>query len=506
MAASTSGYRATGSVGKRCSCRDGANKLLGKDCPKLKRSEHGQWFWRLELPEDSDGRARPRRRSGFTTSTAAQAELDLARDLLAIPERGDDAALCAVGDLIAEALSDKAPLPEIDAVRQLLRAGVVRLTHPTVGQWLAEWLAGKKNVRAGTLRTYTSHVRLYLAPDLGKVRLDKLRVEHVEDMFEMIVEFNDEIAAARASKDPARIAAVRYRRPVGATTMQRIRATLRIALNTAISRELITFNAAKWVKLPPENRPPALVWTPERISRWKSTGQLPSPVMVWTPAQTGQFLDHITGDRLYGLFHLVAHCGLRRGEACGLRWIDTDLTRDPATGEAMGSIHVLDQIVQLGWETIHSVPKTDESMSTVALDPITALELLEHRVRQDTERQSVVSSDGVWVQTGLVFTDPVGGELHPAAVTKHFRALTEQAGLPPIRLHDLRHGTATIALSAGVDMKVVQHMLRHKNLSTTSNLYTSVLPEVARAAAAEIAAAIPRLAQPAAGAPVEVAS
>ena len=506
MAAGSPGYRATGSVGKRCACRDGANKLLGKECPKLKRSEHGQWFWRLELPEDADGRARPRRRSGFSTSTAAQAELDTARDLLSIPEPGDQAALCAVGDLIAEALSDKASLPATDAVRQLLRAGVARLTHPTVGHWLGEWLAGKKNVRPGTLRTYTSHVRLYLEPYLGKLRLDKLRVEHVEDMFDMITEFNDEIAAARASGDSARIVAVRYRRPVGATTMQRIRATLRIALNTAISRELITFNAAKWVKLPPETRPPALVWTPERTSRWKATGQLPSPVMVWTPAQTGQFLDHITGDRLYGLFHLVAHCGLRRGEACGLRWIDTDLTRDPATGEAAGSIHVLDQIVQLGWGTIHSEPKTDESRSTVALDPTTALELIEHQVRQDVERQSVISSGGGWVQTGLVFTDPGGDELHPAAVTTRFRALTEQAGLPPIRLHDLRHGAATIALAAGVDMKVVQHMLRHKNLSTTSNLYTSVLPEVARAAAAEIAAAIPRLAQPAAGAPVEVAS
>jgi integrase len=469
---------------------------LGKNCPKLARGSHGQWYYRLELPEDTQGRRRPRRRSGFDSHTCAQAELDHARELLALPEAGDDTALGAVGDLIAEAISQQRPLPEVTTVRQLLRAGAVRLTHPTVGQWLTNWLASKKNIAAGTHRSYSTHVQLYLNRYLGKLRLDKLRVEHVADMFDMIVENNDEIRAARASNDPARRQAVRYQRPVGATTMQRIRSTLRSALNDAIRRELITFNAAKWVQLPAENRPPALVWTPERIRRWKATGVLPSPVMVWTPTQTGQFLDHILGDRLYALFHLVAHCGLRRGEACGLRWIDTDLTHDPDTGAAVGTIHVLNQIIELGWATHQTTPKTNESMATVALDPATTIELIEHRDRQDTERQTLISSGGAWVESGLVFTDTNGDELHPAAVTARFRALAAQAGLPPIRLHDLRHGAATTALAAGVDMKVVQAMLRHANITTTSNLYTNVLPEVAHAAALNIAAAIPRAPRP----------
>lgn len=77
-------------------------------------------------------------------------------------------------------------------------------------------------------------------------------------------------------------------------------------------------------------------------------------------------------------------------------------------------------------------------------------------------------------------------------MTTQFQQLTRSAGLPPIRLHDLRHGAATTALAAGVEMKVVQHMLRHADITTTSNLYTSVLDEVARAAAADLANAIPR--------------
>ncbi|HZD16251.1 MAG TPA: tyrosine-type recombinase/integrase [Pseudonocardiaceae bacterium] len=504
-------YKAKGSVDRRCSCQDAQNKLLGNNCPKLARGNHGQWYWRLELPEDAEGRRRPRRRSGFDSHTAAQAELDWVRALLALPQDGDDAALCTVGDLIAEALHDKRPLPETDTVRQLLRAGVTRLTHPSVGQWLAQWLAAKKDLAPGTHRSYTSHIRLYLDRYLGTIRLDKLQVHHVCDMFDDIVDYNDEIAAARASGDPARAAAVRYRRPVRASTMQRIRATLRTALNDAISEQLITFNPAKWVKLPAENRPPALVWTPERVNRWKATGVTPSPVMVWTPAQTGQFLDRILGDRLYALFHLVAHCGLRRGEACGLRWIDTDLTptHDPDpdpevdTEVAVGTIHVLNQIVQLGWATDQTAPKTHESMSTVALDPATTIELIEHRVRQDLEHHTVIGRGGTWIESGLVFTDTDGDQLHPAAVTARFHTLLNKAGLPPIRLHDLRHGAATTALAAGVDMKVVQAMLRHANLTTTSNLYTSVLPQVAHAAAADIAAAIPRKPRPTHPTPID---
>jgi Phage integrase family len=96
------------------------------------------------------------------------------------------------------------------------------------------------------------------------------------------------------------------------------------------------------------------------------------------------------------------------------------------------------------------------------------------------------------METGLVFTQEDGSRLHPADVTELFAFLVEQAGLPPIRLHDLRHGAATLALAAGVDMKVVQAMLRHASISTTSDLYTNVLPEVARDAAEKTALIIPR--------------
>jgi integrase len=86
--------------------------------------------------------------------------------------------------------------------------------------------------------------------------------------------------------------------------------------------------------------------------------------------------------------------------------------------------------------------------------------------------------------------------VHPNFVTRHFADLIAAAQLPPIRLHDLRHGAATLALAAGTDMKVVQEMLGHSSITITADTYTSVLPEIARAAAQAAADLIPRERRP----------
>lgn len=82
--------------------------------------------------------------------------------------------------------------------------------------------------------------------------------------------------------------------------------------------------------------------------------------------------------------------------------------------------------------------------------------------------------------------------LHPDKLSEAFERLVKSSGLPPIRLHDLRHGAATLALAGGTDMKVVQEMLGHSSITITSDIYTSVLPQVARDAAEAAARLVPR--------------
>ncbi|MFC9740213.1 hypothetical protein ACFVKC_20100 [Streptomyces noursei] len=162
-----------------------------------------------------------------------------------------------------------------------------------------------------------------------------------------------------------------FRRVVTPATRQRIRSTLRAALNTAIAQQLITFNPAAHVALEAGKRPKALVWTEERVLHWQRTGEKPSPVMVWKPEHTGLFLDHVSEDRLYALWHLIAFRGLRRGEACGQRWTDTHL--------ADGRITVAKQLVVSGWEVYEDDPKTDAGARTIALDSGTIRALERHR-------------------------------------------------------------------------------------------------------------------------------
>ena len=97
-----------------------------------------------------------------------------------------------------------------------------------------------------------------------------------------------------------------------------------------------------------------------------------------------------------------------------------------------------------------------------------------------------------WIRSGRIFTRPDGSALHPAEITKYFNQLVANLGLPPIRLHDLRHGAATRALEADVDIKVVQDLLGHSTSTLTRDTYTSVSPRLAKEAAEKAAKMIPR--------------
>jgi integrase len=373
-----------------------------------------------------------------------------------------------------------------------------------VGEWLDGWLAAKKGLRPGTVRSYAGHIRLYLKPHLGHIGIDKLRVTHIASIFDHIEELNDAITEARASGDPARRAAVKGRRRIGPATCQRIRATARSAISTYMKQHpgILPANVASLVELPPGTRPKALVWTEERGRAWQrdfdaalaaaraSGGRVspvdiwnatprPSPVMVWTPAQTMVFLGAARRHRLHALWRLITTRGLRRGEGCGLRRPDTDLDAALTT--------IRWQITQLGWDPVQGAPKSDAGERTIALDTDTITDIRDWRGEQDQEREA---AGDAWTDSGFEFTDERGNPLHPATVTDMFHLIAYLAGLPPIRLHDLRHGAATLLLAAGHDMKVVQETLGLSSITIAADTYTSVLPQLARRSAEDVAALI----------------
>ncbi|MFV0135321.1 tyrosine recombinase XerC [Streptomyces sp. HMX87] len=498
-----------GSTHRRCYCRDPkTGKPLGKSCSKLSSRKHGSYSIRQELPPREDGTRRSFSRAGYESLKEAQADLDHVRALLGLAESDDPEALAQIAQLLETVAAEKAPLPNIESTRRRLTHGLDLISRLTVGEWLDMWLAGKKG-RQSAISRDESNIRVHLKPRIGHLRLDRLRVSHLSEMFEAIAEDNVEIAEGNAARrkafeELARVpwkgreprarrkamkAAIAdmepYRRIVGPATRQRVRSTLRAALNSAIAQQMITFNPAAHVELEAGKRPKALVWTEERVLHWQRTGEKPSPVMVWTPEHTGRFLDHAADDRLYALFHLIAFRGLRRGEACGQKWTDTHLDA--------GLITVAKQLVVDGWEVYEDDPKTDAGARTIALDADTVEVLRRHRARQDEEREKWGTA---WVETGRVFTRENGELLHPANVTRRFIELYEEIGLPPVRLHDLRHGAATLAHAAGADLKDIQEMLGHSSITITADTYTSLLPEADLVIAEAAARLVPRARAP----------
>jgi integrase len=138
------------------------------------------------------------------------------------------------------------------------------------------------------------------------------------------------------------------------------------------------------------------------------------------------------------------------------------------------------QLQQLGGRLVAGPPKSDAGQRVIALDKTTIAALHEHRFRQQAEQAAA----GVrWIQTGYVFTTRAGKPVGPDRMTRLFRRLVAESGLPPVTLHGLRHGAATLALAAGTDLKVIQDQLGHSTIVLTADTYTSVLPETARSAA-----------------------
>jgi integrase len=275
-----------------------------------------------------------------------------------------------------------------------------------------------------------------------------------------------------------------YRRTTGPASKQAIRRTLRTALNFAISREYITFNAAAHVELTPAKRPPGLLWTEERVERWRETGEKPSSVMVWTPAQLGQFLDAAESERLYAAFHLIAYHGLRRNEAVGQDWENVSFQGK--------QLLVAKGITVDGWTPIEGTPKTDGSMDTVHLDSGTVAVLQAHRERQLAERAERLERGLPWAETGKVFTSEDGSWLHPEVLSDTFRTVVADEDLPPINLRDLRHGAAALIKAAGGDLHDAKVKLRHSTITLTSDTYMTLFREYEEALTEKAAAVVPR--------------
>lgn len=329
----------------------------------------------------------------------------------------------------------------LSELRSDLEHGKAPVAADTLAAYLPGWLERERQrIRPATWRGREMHVRLYLLPALGRIKLDKLTPAHVERM-------TAELVARGLSPRSAAHA----------------RVTLRRALGDAVRDGLVHRNAAALA------RPPRVERRPLEPGR-----------DYFDAAALRRLLAVAAEYRIGALVTLAATTGLRQGELLGLAWRDIDFEAGTLTvrrnmARAWGGRYELGET------------KTPRSRRTVTLAAAASAALRREQREQDAER---TAAGALWQDVdGLVFTDPLGRPQYRTAVHRGYHELLTAAGLPSIPFHGLRHSFATAALAAGVPLRSVSDALGHSGVAVTADFYAGVTADMRR----ETAAALDRI-------------
>jgi integrase len=303
----------------------------------------------------------------------------------------------------------------------------------TFGQLLDQWLEECQRLELSptTLRNYRAQVEHTIRPALGKVQLNRLTAKNLDALY-------------GAMKEDGK----------SAKTIRNHHAVISAALHQGVRWGWVRSNVAEMAK------PPRV--THKRVS-------VPSLDVVRDVIESAERRD----PRLAPMLMLAALTGMRRGELCALRWTDVDLES--------GSIYVTRSLVVVPNGLAEKSTKTDRARS-VALDPVGVTLLSQHQARTMqwiTEAGKKVAPDAFVFSPHIEGTTP----FRPDNVTSFFIRVRNEVGAPMVRLHDLRHFTATQLIGAGVDVRTVAGRLGHSDPSVTLRVYSHALEERDRAAA-----------------------
>jgi len=319
-----------------------------------------------------------------------------------------------------------------EAQRQAYAGRLVIGRDQSVAQYLERWLteAVRHSVRPKTYLNYELCVRRLL-PYLGRVRMRALTPEHIQHALSRLQDGG-----------------------LSARTVRQVHMVLRWALKQAVLWRVLATNPSDAVKPPRAERKEMRTLSEDEVRR---------------------FLVVTAGTRHHSLWVFLVTTGVRLGEALALRWSDINFAQATAT------IRRSLQRQGRGSGLVFVEPKSDRGRRTVPIAAETLAVLARHRVELSRERDQ---AEETWQENDLVFPSPIGRPRDMAYLSYTFHRGLKQAGLPRLRIHDLRHTAATHLLNKQVHPKVVQDLLGHSTIAITLDIYSHVLPALAREASA----------------------
>ena len=215
-------------------------------------------------------------------------------------------------------------------------------------------------------------------------------------------------------------------------------------------------------------RNPADVVSPPRAEKKEA--------VAWNADIISKFIDAAEGCRYRDVYSLAALTGMRRSELAGLKWPDIDTKS--------GRLRVVRTRQRIyGHGIVEGQPKTHRSRRTVALSR-SAVSVLESIKTNQIEMR--LKAGPLWQHGDYIFTMENGAPIDPDNLSREFRRIVREAGLPHGTLHGLRHAYATALLSANVHPAVVQSALGHSSITLTIDTYSHVMPGLEEAAARRI--------------------
>ncbi|MDN5795883.1 MAG: site-specific integrase [Intrasporangium sp.] len=329
------------------------------------------------------------------------------------------------------------------------RRGPVATTVPRLEEFAADWLTDvvKPNLAPSTVANYELFMRLYITPDLGRKRVDRLSVR---DVRLWLNELRERCQCCAQGKDKARAkprccaAGKCCRQTASEWTVHQAWTVLRSMLSEAMRDELVTRNVAALVKVPMPR---------------------PKKPRYWTVDEARRFLESAKAndDPLFAGYVLMLVLGLRRGELLGLGWEDLDLDR--------GEAHIAWQLQRLGGELVRRRTKTHSSDAPLPLPDI-CVEALKHRHRVEDELR--LAAGEAWSSSGLVLTTRFGDAIDPRNFQRAFRSSVRRAGVPVIPVHSTRRTCASLLVALDVHPRVAMAILRHSKIAVTMDIYSQV--------------------------------
>ncbi len=315
------------------------------------------------------------------------------------------------------------------------------------------WKRLKRGLKGNTYQNYCYMYKTFVSPEIGKLRIATLKKSDLKAFYNSLID----------------------RKNLKIATVDNIHTVLHQVLEVAVEdrymRTNISDNLLKELKqshnIGREHRKALTV--PEQELFLGFLRRENTPYHHWYP-----------------VFSVMANTGMRVGEITGLRWEDIDFEENII--EVNHTLVYYNHADEGCYFSIHT-PKTAAGKRVIPmLEEVREAFLEEKRYQEFNQLKCKVSIDGY---TGFVFINRFGNVQHQGTLNKALRRIIRDCNdmqlaknekdpvlLPRFSCHSLRHTFTTRLVEAGVNLKVVQDTLGHKDFSTTMDIYTDVTKEL----------------------------